>query len=217
VKLLPDPATQQGQVIYDTWKLFATVALVVAIVVLGLIAYAVIRFRARPNDELPPQRGSNTTWEVIYTTIPILIVVALFVVSTRAIADVQHKVDNPDVTVEVTAYQWGWTFTYPDLGVTVTDGPDFNPTMALPVDENVRLVLRSTDVVHSFFVPDFLYKHDVIPGQTFTVDLTPTSTGTFAGHCAEFCGLDHDNMNFEVQVMTGDEFASWVTDHGGAS
>jgi len=186
----------------------------VAVVVLGLIVFAVIRFRARGDETLPPQTRSNLGWEIVYTATPILIVIALFVVSIRAIADVEAT-RPPDVVVDVEAYQWGWRFSYPDLGVTVEDAPGIDPTFVIPVDSDIRFLLHTDDVIHSFFVPGFLYKHDVIPGETFSVDVRTTRTGSFDGHCAEFCGLLHDQMNFVVHVVDRAEFEGWVAENGG--
>lgn len=210
-----EPATEEGSRILQTWDIFGIAALAVATIVLGLIVYAVVRFRAKGDESLPPQTRQNIGWEIVYTATPIVIVIALFVVSFRAIDFVQAP-RQPDVVVDVEAYQWGWTFSYPDLGVRVEDGPDLDPTFVIPVDSNIRFVLHSDDVIHSFFVPGFLYKHDVIPGQTFVVDVRTTKRGSYDGHCAEFCGLLHDQMNFQVDVVDRPDFDAWIVANGGS-
>ena len=108
-------------------------------------------------------------------------------------------VDQPDLVVEVVGFQWQWQFTYADSGIVVTGTPDGGlPVLVLPVDRTTRLDLRTTDVNHSFWVPRFLNKRDLIPGVDNAIDVTPTETGTYDGVCAEFCGLDHGRMRFAV-------------------
>lgn len=212
---MPEGATEQAGSISSTWRVFTIAALVVGGLVLGLILYAAIRFRRRNEDELPPQVRYNVPMEVLYTAIPIVLVAVLFFVSASATTQVRASV-TPDVEVDVTAYQWGWLFEYPELGIAVQSHPDTAPVMALPAGSAVRLVLQSSDVVHSFYVPGFLYKHDVIPGEVFTVDIETSEQGSFPGVCAEFCGLFHHRMDFTVDVMPPAAFDAWVGAGGGA-
>jgi cytochrome c oxidase subunit 2 len=118
---------------------------------------------------------------------------------------------DPAVHVDVTAYQWGWRFHYDGTDVTIATQGDNRPVLTLPANEVTRITLTATDVIHSFFVPDFLYKRDATPGLVQTFDYTPVRTGTFLGRCAEFCGLRHAQMLFEVRVVDPPAFQQWLS------
>lgn len=201
------------------WVLFTLVGLAVALFVWGLILFAVVRWRRRTSpsertsqsalvEEWPPQFRKNNPLEIAWTVAPLLLVIALFVYTYRAEADVEALALKPDVTVAVNAYRWGWTFTY--AGGPTIDGSSLKPPqMVLPLGRTARIDLTSVDVNHAFWVPDFLFKRDAIPGQTTSFDMRPSKLGTFLGRCAEFCGLDHALMNFSVRVVSPDEYARW--------
>jgi cytochrome c oxidase subunit 2 len=127
----------------------------------------------------------------------------------------QHRVTRlsptPDLSVEVTGFQWGWRFRYPAQNLTVVGDANRPPTLVLPVGANVRLRLVAADVIHSFFVPTFLVKKDMIPGVDNQLEVRPTNTGHFGGVCAEFCGLDHTRMTFSVDVVTPAEFQAFAS------
>jgi cytochrome c oxidase subunit 2 len=116
-------------------------------------------------------------------------------------------VANPDLIVNVTGFQWGWQFEYPELGITITGSSEAEvvPTLVLPRGQSVRLVLLTTDVVHSFWVPRFLAKRDMIPEVDNAIDVTPNTLGRFDGRCAEYCALDHWRMAFTLEVVEPDE------------
>ena len=209
----PEPASKQGEHVYTLWQGFFIAALAVAVLVLGLITYALIRFRRR-DDTIPNQHPFNVKWEVIYTVTPILVVAVLFGFSVTTQHKVDHLADHPDVVVDVTGYQWGWQFAYRDQGVTVNgSGEEQLPELVLPVDKTIRFVLRTNDVNHAFWVPAFLDKRDLIAGIDNQIDVTTTRTGTFDGRCAEFCGLDHWRMSFTVKVLDQAGFDDWVATH----
>ena len=210
---LPDPASEEGEQIRDLWQLFFVAAIVVAVIVWGLIAYVLVRYRRR-NDDVPRQNPYNIPLEVTYTVVPLLVVAGLFGV-TQAVQDDVTDVDaDAPVVVEVVGFQWQWHFSYPDEGIDIIGTPDAGlPELVLPVGETIRFDLVAEDVVHSFWVPDFFEKRDLIPGLTNSVEITPTRTGTFPGRCAEFCGLDHWRMGFTVRVVEPDEFDAWVQEH----
>lgn len=203
-----DPASTQGNQILELWQLFVIAAAVVGGIVYALIFFAIIRYRRR-DDALPAQTEGNNRLEVFYTVIPILIVVGLFAVTMLTQIDIDSEQD-PDVVVEVVGFQWQWQFNYVGEDVSITGAPDIDPVLVLPLDSTVRFRLTSRDVIHSFFVPGFLYKRDVIPGVDNEFDLTVTAEGTFEGHCAEFCGLLHDRMNFEVRTVPEAEYRAWL-------
>jgi cytochrome c oxidase subunit 2 len=215
---MPRGATEQGADIFRLWQIFFFAAIPVAGVVYGLIFWSVIRYRRRRSDDsdaLGSQFRGNHRLELVYIAIPILIVIGLFAASAAVEVRVDRVSSQPDVVVNVEAYQWGWRFTYPRQGIRIVSPPSgefvAGPQMVLPVGQTTRIVLTANDVIHAFWVPDFLYKHDAIPGRTFAFDLTPTKTGTFYGECAEFCGLNHAYMAFSVRVVQPAEFATWLT------
>lgn len=212
---LPDPASRDGEHIRDLWQGFFWVAIGVVALVWGLIAYALIRFRRR-NDDVPRQNPYNVPLEIAYTTVPLLIVAGLFWASESAEQDVTSVADDARVVVEVVGFQWQWRFTYPDEDVTLVGTPERGaPELVIPVGEPVRFDLHAEDVVHSFWVPDFLEKRDLIPGHPNSMDITPTRTGTFVGRCAEFCGLQHWSMGFTVRVVERPAFEAWLDEERG--
>jgi cytochrome c oxidase subunit 2 len=209
----PDPASKEGRDVLTLWQGFFIASLVVAVIVLGLITYALIRFRRR-DDTIPNQRPYNVRWEVIYTITPILVVAVLFGFSVTTQTKVDRLVDEPDVVIDVTGFQWGWQFAYRNEDVSVVGGDEQQlPELVLPVDKTVRFVLRTTDVNHSFWVPAFLEKRDLIAGIDNQIDVTPDRTGTFDGRCAEYCGLDHWRMSFTVRVLDQADYDRWVATH----
>lgn len=213
---MPEARSEQGDRLLDLWSPAVVAALVVGSIVWALIIWSVIAYRRR-TDSLPPQVEEHIPIEVVYTTIPILIVIVLFAFGTLAQRDVTEADPAPDVTVQVVGFQWSWQLTYEDLDVVVsgdgvgTEGPE----LVLPVGQTTRLVLRSEDVAHSFWVPDFLTKRDLIPGVDNEIDVTPTEEGSYIGRCAEFCGLDHWRMYFQVRVVSAEEFDRWVAETAG--
>ncbi len=206
--------SEQGRSIFDLWQGTLIAALVVGGLVWGLILWAVVRYRRR-SDTIPSQRQYILPIEIVYTVTPVLIVAVLFVLAYGVQRDVNAVSSDPDVVIEVDGFQWQWQFRYVDEDITVTGLPDDPPVMVLPVDETVRLVLRSRDVIHSFYVPEFLYKRDVIPGVDNRIDVDVTDPGRYTGRCAEFCGLDHAKMTFEVRAVSSAEFREWVAERQG--
>lgn len=205
----PDPVARQGEQILGLWKTSMVIGIGVAALVWGLIAYSVIRFRRR-SDDLPSQHPHNIPLEVVYTVTPLLIVAGLFAVTARTQADITDVTGTPDLAVGVVGFQWGWQFRYDGFTITGTD-EDW-PEMVLPVGRTVRLRLDSTDVVHSFWVPRFLAKRDLIPGLRNEMDIDVDEPGEWVGRCAEFCGLEHWRMRFSVRAVPPAEFEAWRTE-----
>ena len=211
----PEGATTQGKEIFGLWQGSVTAALAVGAVVWALIFFAAIRYRRRRGDDsVPSQRQYNLPLEIAYTVIPLIIVAVLFYFTVQTQSEVTRIAANPSVRVEVTAFQWGWRFHYLETGVTVVSQGDKRPTLTLPEGQTTRITLISNDVVHSFYVPDFLYKRDAIPGLVNTFDFEPVRTGTFLGRCAEFCGLRHADMLFDVSVVSPADFQAWLASQG---
>ena len=210
---VPRPATRQGRDVLDLWRILLGAGVALGVLVTGLILWSVVRYR-RPRhagpDLLPRQVGENVPVEVLYTVVPLVIVALLFGITLRTQRKVTRLSPTPDLTVEVTGFQWGWRFRYPAQGTTVVGDANNPPTLVLPVGADVRLRLVAADVIHSFFVPAFLVKKDLIPGVDNQLDVRPTETGHFGGVCAEFCGLDHTRMSFSVDVVSPAEFQAFA-------
>jgi cytochrome c oxidase subunit 2 len=206
---LPDPASEQGQEILGLWQGSVLVALAVGALVWALIVWTVLRYR-RPDDSLPSQTPENIPIEVAYTVGPLLIVAALFGVTMFTQEEVTASDPDPDLVVEVTGFQWSWEFAYPAQGVEVVSDGETPPRLVLPVGATVRFELATTDVNHSFWVPEFLVKRDLIRGVDNAIDVDVERAGEWTGRCAEFCGLDHWKMAFAVSAVPPDEFDRWI-------
>ena len=207
----PQSVTEQGEAIYNLYSLFLYIAAVVFALVSGLVIWSVIRYRRR-DDELPTQTHGNNRLELIWTAIPTVIVLVLFVFTIQAQNKVLDSPGEADVNVTATAFQWSWRFTYEGTGAEVVGGPETIPELVVPVGQRVRVKLVSVDVVHSFYVPQTLFKRQAIPGVTNEFDLTFEKTGLFHGQCTQFCGLQHTDMVFRVRVVTQGEYQSWLAE-----
>ena len=209
---LTPPLTEQAEDIDRVWNGFLVAALVVGALVWGLIAFVVIRYRRR-SGALPSQVREHIPLEIAYTVVPLLIVIALFVVTFTSVRAIDEVDDDVDLTVEVIGFQWQWRFNYPDAGVAVVGTETELPELVLPAGAAVQFDVTSIDVVHSFWIPGFRYKRDMFPGevQTFQVDITG-DVGDYpdSGICAEFCGLDHHKMRFDVRIVDQAEFEQWL-------
>lgn len=206
----PDPVTTQGTPVLRLWRVLLFAAVALGVLVVGLIFWALVRYRRRADKEAGG-RSENVPLELFYTAVPLAIVAVLFGLTMVAQRDVNRLAAEPDLRIEVTGFQWGWRFRYLTEGITIIGTSTREPTLVLPVRATARLTLMSPDVVHSFYVPDFLTKRDLIPGVENRIDVTPTRTGRFPGVCAEFCGLDHTRMTFVVEVVEPEEFETFVT------
>jgi cytochrome c oxidase subunit 2 len=205
----PRSVTEEGRAIEGLYNLFLYIAAVVFVVVSGLVIWSVVRYRRR-GDELPKQVHGNNRLELTWTLIPTVIVLALFGFTLAAQDRVLDGSDEPDLNVTVTAFQWSWRFTYEGTGAEVVGTPEAIPELVLPVGQTVRVKLISADVVHSFYVPQTLFKRQAIPGTENEFDLTFEKVGLYHGQCTQFCGLDHPDMVFRVRVVSPGEYQSWL-------
>ncbi len=210
------PLTDQAVKLDRAWSVFLWLAVAVGTLVVGLIAWVIVRNPRRRHRQLPPQNHYNIRLEIIYTVIPLVVVVGLFAVTVSLIRAVDEPKRPPDLVVEVTAFQWQWQFDYPARGAQSGSVGEKFPVLVLPASSTVRFDLTSRDVIHSFWIPGFRFKRDVFPGEvtSFQVDIGAT-TGSYvdSGVCAEFCGLDHLKMRFDVMVVSRAEFESWIAAH----
>jgi cytochrome c oxidase subunit 2 len=208
----PNPITKQGAITLSLWQGSWIAGLLVGAVVWGMILWAVIFHRKR-GDKLPPQVRYNMPIEILYTVVPFVLIAVLFYYTAKDENTIDAIPAHPQVVVDVTGFQWSWQFNYPQDHIT-TDGYMWGqgplPLLEIPVGESVEFNLTSTDVIHSFWVPEFLFKRDVVPGHPNHFSITATTTGTFTGHCSELCGLYHSRMLFTVKVVTPAQFKTWV-------
>lgn len=215
---LPVAGSDRSQTVWDLWLGTWIAVLVVFVLVFGLILYASVRYRRRSADEIPSQVRYNLPLEALYTIAPVIVVAVFFFHTVTAQNDILEKVENPDHTIQVVGSKWQWAFNYLDESATqgqdVFDfGTPAEPAeLWLPVGESVRFDLTSPDVIHSFWIPEFYFKMDVVPGRDNSFDMTPTREGTFTGRCAELCGLYHSRMIFKVNVVSPEEYEAHLRD-----
>src|SRR3712207_4164906 len=194
-------------------------ALIVGFAVWGLIGWSVVMHRKR-GDELPKQTAYNLPLEIVYTIIPFLIIAGLFFFTVVVQNRVQERSADPDVTIAVNAFKGNWQFVSPEP--TGDDGGPINtvgnsdeiPILVLPTDQDIRFEVASADVIHSFWVPEFLFKLDVIPGnengRDNAFEVTVQEEGAYVGRCAELCGTYHAYMNFEVRAVSGEDYDAYL-------
>ena len=207
-------ATTQGKSTFHLFQGFAIASIFVGGITFGLLFFVLLRFRKK-SDAIPKQRHSNVKIEILYTVIPILIVIGLFFFTVK----VENKVDalspTPNVKVTVTAFQWGWKFYYPATNTTVIGSVHHYPQLVLPEGETSAITLVSQDVVHGFYIPAFNFSRYALPGVVNHFDFNPTSVGTYIGRCSQLCGLYHSEMLFSVKVLSAQQFQSWTTSQAG--
>lgn len=223
----PDGITDQARDIHGLYVFVVAMAAVVFIAVEGALVYALFRYRRKSADELPKQTHGSNVLELIWTGIPVVIVIALFTFSFIVLDSVQEQAEEGDMTIDVTGFQYQWQFTYNmnDLGpgsdtsseesFSIIGTAADEPELVMPVDEPVEFALAASDVIHSFYVPEFLYKLDVIPGRDNRFTVTARETGVYTGQCAELCGVDHALMRFTVRVVERAEFDAWIAEQTG--
>jgi len=218
----PIAVTAEGAQIRDLYTIVFLVAVAIFIVVEGLIIWSVIRYRRKPGDDtLPPQIHGNNIAELVWTVVPTLIVIFLFVVSWQTLNAVDTTSAAPQTKIKAIAGQFQWQFDYlsddgskvlyTELIPLAKDGGG----MTVPAGRSVVLGLVSNDVIHAFYVPQFLFKRDVVPGHLnqfeFTVDASNAGQ-VFRGQCAELCGSGHSIMLFDVNALSGEAFDAWLAD-----
>lgn len=213
---LPEPATEQGDIVQTLWQGSWIAAWAVGVLTWGLMLWAAVAYRRRHREQIPVQTRYNLPIEILYTVVPLIMILGLFWFTARDQSELLTVKNDQQQTVQVVGYRWSWGFNYLDQDVYSTGMPvgqgttNEPPTLVLPVGQKVRFELNSSDVIHSFWVPAFLFKMDVIPGRTNVFELTPDKVGTYAGKCAELCGVDHARMLFQVKVVEQAEFDAYI-------
>ena len=173
--------------------------------IMVIMLYAVVVFRRRPDDdEDGPHIHGHTGLEIAWTIIPTIVVVGFGVYGMVVLADITKAQDN-ELVVSAVGQQWSWAFEYPEQDIKST-------RLVLPVDQPILLELESTDVLHSFWVPEFRVKQDLVPGETKLLRITPTKIGDYRLRCAEICGTGHSAMLADVQVVSQADFDQFIID-----
>ncbi len=209
----PRPAvTDQAIEVRALYDLVFALAAIVFLLVEGLVIWSVIRYRRKPSDStLPVQTHGNLILEIIWTVIPLIVVVALFFASARVLNIVDDRQpENVAVKIEVVGYQWQWKFAYPAEKIEIFGAATAYPEMVVPINERIEITLVAQDVNHGFYIPQFLFQRDLVPGKTNHFEFTPNKLGTFTGQCSAFCGLLHHQMGFTVRVVTRAEYDAWI-------
>jgi len=215
----PVGVTTQGALIRDLYTIVFLIAVVIFFLVEGLILWTVLRYRRKPTDyELPPQTHGNAIAEIVWTVVPTLVVAFLFVISWQTLNTVEIVSADPQTRIRAIAGQFQWTFEYLDETGDNVVYAQLLPTgddggMAVPAGRTVQLSLESPDVIHAFYVPQFLFKRDVVPGRTNVFEFTvgeQFAGQTFRGQCAELCGAGHRTMLFDVHAFTPADYDAWL-------
>lgn len=209
---LPEPITKEGEIVQNLWDGAWVAAWLVGLLTWFLIIFAAVAYRRRHRGDVPKQLKYNIPIEILYTVVPLVMILGLFWFTVRDQSELLALKNDQQQTVNVVAFRWNWGFNYLDEDAYSVGTPNVPAELVLPVDEKVRFELTSPDVIHSFWVPDFLFKMDVIPGKTNAFELTPDTIGTFPGRCAELCGVDHSRMLFTLRVVSRADFDAYIAD-----
>jgi cytochrome c oxidase subunit II len=190
------------------FSLYLTIGVAVALIVLAAVAFTLIRYRAG-RGHAPSRRAEANALE-LGAAVLIAAIVAFLVFRSFSTEAREDDASARPVRIAVTAFQWGWRFTYPGQGVSVVGNSNDPPTFAVPGDRPVAFSLRSADVIHAFWIPAERFKRSAIPGRVNRFDLRFDSTGHEEGLCAEFCGLRHEGMRFDVWVLSEASYGRWL-------
>jgi cytochrome c oxidase subunit 2 len=224
--------TELSREIYGLHMLILWVCVVIAVAVFGVMIYSIATFR-KSKGAVPATFEHNTKAEIIWTVIPVFILVAMAIPSARTLVKIDDT-RNSDLTIKVTGYQWKWQYEYVDQGVSffstlaaasnearqLDSGIDVNKVdnylldvdnpLVVPVGKKVRVLVTAADVIHSWWVPDFAIKKDAIPGYINELWFTAEKVGTYRGQCVELCGRDHGFMPIVVVVKPQAEYDAWL-------
>lgn len=199
-------ATSQNKALCDLHWFTLMICVLIGVVVAGLLVAVIVKFRTPENDDgsEPKQVHGNIKLEIIWTAIPLFIVIVLGALTAWVMWLVNPPAGNRQPDVVVIGHQWWWEYQYPKLGVVTAN------ELWLPAGQEQLFEIRAADVVHSFWVPAFGQKMDAIPGHPTTMWLKPTKPGLFLGQCSEYCGQQHALMRIIAKVVTPEEFAAWA-------
>jgi cytochrome c oxidase subunit 2 len=190
------------------WSLYLWIGVGVAVVIFATVAFVVVRYRAR-EGRVVWQRDEHNALEV-GAAVLIVAIVAFLVFRTFRTEAKEDESPRESVQIDVTAFQWGWRFTYPGHGVTIVGNANAPPTFAVPGEQPVSFSLTSADVIHAFWIPGERFKRDAIPDKVNRFDLEFEAPGHEEGICSEFCGLRHSGMRFDVWVLSDQGYEQWL-------
>ena len=221
----PKPVTTEGPTILRLWQGSWIAALAVGALVWGLILWSCFfHRRSRHGIEVPPQTRYNLPLELLYTAIPLIMVGVIFYFTAKDETSLLQINNTQYTSINVVGRQWSWTFNY-NYDASLNNGagastssdtaydigtPGQLPSLYLPEGEEVKFTLTSPDVIHSFWIPAFLFKLDVVPGRVNMFEVTPDKLGVFGGECAELCGVEHSRMLFTVHVVTPAQYQAHI-------
>jgi len=209
--------------IIDLHNLVLIIITLITIFVGALLVWVMVRYNATRNP-VPSTTSHNTTIEVLWTVIPVLILVVIAIPSFRLVYYLDHTPD-PDMTIKVTAHQWYWEYGYPEAGELAIESrmirdEDLKPgqlrllevdnQLVVPVGKKIRILTNSVDVIHSFFIPSLGVQRYAIPGRTIETWMTVDKPGVYYGQCNQICGVDHSRMPISVKAVTDDEYKAWL-------
>jgi cytochrome c oxidase subunit II len=213
-QIMTDPVTEWGQIQIDIWALVTWLTVPIMLLVFAVLAYILVRFRARPDSPEPKHIYGNTKLEILWTAIPAVIVLAIAIPTIQAIFALQERAPDDALVIEAIGHQWWWEFRYPEEGIITAN------QFYVPVGRPLALKLRSADVIHSFWIPRLGGKRDVNPVvrtpegveplHLNQIVLTVDSTGEYLGQCAEFCGTSHAIMRMMAVAVEPEEYEAWV-------
>jgi len=223
---LPEQSSKEAERIDFVFWFVTAICIAIFAVVAAISLYSFVKFRAKPDDDSdgPPIHG-HTGVEIVWTAVPLILVIAMIVVSSVALAK-NDSVPDDALRVEVWGQQFAWMFLYPPEGMDpgedkmacverdvgrIVDGCKASPNLQLPVGRSVRLYLSAREVIHSFWVPEFRQKQDAVPGITTEITVTPTKTGSYRLLCTELCGLGHALMRTRAIVTSVPDFERWLS------
>lgn len=216
--------TSNWDAVAGLWVTSWIVLLAVGAITWGLIIWATVAYRRRKGQTgLPAQLRYNMPIEAFFTIVPVILVLGFFAFTATEQIKIEARYDEPENLVQVMGKRWAWDFNYVNedahfTGVQVqTDDngsvlPETMPVLYLPVGKTTEIQLESRDVIHSFWVVEFLYKKDIVPGKTNYMSFTPEKTGTFMGKCAELCGEYHSMMLFDLKVVEQAEYDAYIAE-----
>jgi cytochrome c oxidase subunit 2 len=200
-----NPRSEYANQGLDLFVLIIWMGVGVGVLVEAVLVWAAVYYRRRPGDPLPPQIHGSTIIEIVWTTLPVIAVGFILFVTLPVIFGTQAPAPPAAMNIDVIGHQFWWEFQYPDANVVTAN------ELHLPVGQTVNLVLKSDDVIHSFWIPALGGKRDAFPGHTNYIWMTPNSVGEFPGQCYQLCGYSHGNMRERAVIQSPSDFQAWLT------
>lgn len=223
---LQTPVTPVAERMYDFHTFLLVITAAISVIVLGLLIWCAVRYNEKANP-IPSKNAHNTLLEIVWTAIPVIILVIIAVPSYRLLY-FMDRVEDPGVTVKVVGNQWYWTYEFPDDDISFDSLPlsedeidvaagqhrllEVDTPLILPIDTDIRILFTATDVIHAWTIPAFGVKLDSVPGRTNETWTRITVPGKYYGQCSELCGIDHSYMPIVVHAVTPEEFEAWRAD-----